>query len=566
MKKQTFLALALFISLSFFVKAQTGYLGGDITWTCIGSDSFIIKMVLYKDCNQAAMPDSIQMPIKCKSTGTLIQNLTIMKPPPVDITPTCGATSTRCQDPNSTFPYGIEQYTYSKLIVIPSSVSCCEISMSYTACCRSKAFTNIQGNSPFHLEAWLNRCISPCDNSPSFTNPPIAIICKDQDFVFCHGVVDIDVGGSGGLLDSLSYEWVAPKISSTAIVTYNSPFTFDKSMYFWGYPNEKLPFPRGFHLDQICGGIQFRPDSFGFSSMAEKVTEFRNGQKIIGETTREIAIIVIQCPKNNAPVLAGPYYKETCATSTVHFSIHTNDYDSKDTLLISWNGSISGALWNDNNKVVKHPTGTLSWTPAKEDASDIPYVFTVTVKDDACPVNGSATRAYQILVKPLPEAEHTKIDSGGGLYYFHAKTIVGKNPSYTWVGNFNPGFVFAGPSMHYKFDKPGKYPYTLQVETQQCQRIYFDTLVYDTNVSISPVKAKKLVVYPNPAGEQILLKFENPEVIRAISVFNSLGETVLQKSKTNLPYLLDISSLNTGVYILQLDTQTEKYWKRILIK
>ncbi|MBT3934265.1 MAG: T9SS type A sorting domain-containing protein, partial [Bacteroidetes bacterium] len=81
-----------------------------------------------------------------------------------------------------------------------------------------------------------------------------------------------------------------------------------------------------------------------------------------------------------------------------------------------------------------------------------------------------------------------------------------------------------------------------------------------------PVKAKKLVVYPNPAGEQILLKFENPEVIRAISVFNSLGETVLQKSKTNLPYLLDISSLNTGVYILQLDTQTEKYWKRILIK
>jgi hypothetical protein len=473
MKKFTFLLLFVLFSIP-IVKAQPGYFGGDITWTCIGQDSFILKMVLYRDCNEGLMPDSIQVPIRCKSTGNTIKTLTITTPAAVDITPTCGASCTRCQSSTCAFPYGIEQYTFSKFFTFNNSVSCCEVGFSFTACCRSKSFTNIQAGSPFHIEAWMNRCVSPCDNSPIFTNPPIAIICKGQDFVFCHGVVDIDVGSSGGLLDSLSYEWTHPKTSSSTNVNYNSPFTYDKPMYFWGYPDVTLPFPRGFHLDQVCGGMQFRPDSLGFSSMAEKVIEYRNGQ-IIGETTRDIAIIVIQCPKNNAPVLNGPYYKEVHADKTVSFSISTNDYDTKDSLRILWNQAIPGAVWTDNNNTgEKHPSATLSWTPSSAYISDIPYVFTVMVRDDACPVNGSMTRAYQILVKPWPE-------------------------------------------------------------------------------DVKEIEEEVLQVYPNPAHHELLVKLDQSRVVESVLLINSAGEVVLQKSETKLPCVLDVSSLNSGVYFLVVD-------------
>jgi PKD repeat protein len=338
-------------------------------------------------------------------------------------------------------------------------------------------------NNSFYCDAILNRCVTPCDNSPTFTNPPVAIICVGQNFVFNHGGLDMDLNTSGGLLDSLSYSWTIPMGYNGSALTYSSPYAVNKSIYFWGFPNVNLPFPRGFHLDPTTGDISFRPMKIEQTVMALKVEEWRNingTMTLIGQIRRDLQIIVISCPNNNAPYLSGPFYKEICATNTVNFSIATNDYDTKDTLLVSWNGAIPGASWSDNNKQVKHPTGTMSWTPGEQHASSIPYVFTVTVKDDACPVNGSSTRAYQILVKPLPKANITVIDSGCGDYYLYAQAVVGNGASFTWVGNFNPGFVYAGPSMHYKFKGPGKYPYTLQVEAQQCQRVYFDTIEVDT--------------------------------------------------------------------------------------
>ena len=478
--------LFFFITFSFPANASIGYLGGDMTWTCIGQDSFIIRMVLYRDCNQDPMVSSVNLAIKCKSSGSLISNVSIHTPPPVDITPTCGHSCTRCQSASCSFPYGIEQYTFTKFLVFDNSVSCCELLLSYKGCCRSSAFTNIQPGQLFYLEAMLNRCISPCDNSPSLTNPPIAIICLGQDFVFCHGVVDIDVNPNGVFIDSLAYEWIAPSSATNTAVAFNHPYTFDKPLFFWGYPDANLAFPRGFHLDDHTGGLIFRPLKIEFASFALKIKEYRKGQ-IIGELSRDIGVLVISCPNNNAPVLSGPFYKEIVAGNTVNFSIHTNDYDTKDTLIISWNTSIPGAVWTDNNKQVKHPTGQLSWTPSISDARIIPHVFTVTVKDDACPVNAKLTRAYQVMVRAYP-------------------------------------------------------------------------------VSIDEAIEEKLIVYPNPASNNLIITLDKPTFVNAIILFNTLGEIVWKETDTQLPYELDISRLHSGVYILQLELEHFKIQKRILIK
>ncbi|MBT7826066.1 MAG: hypothetical protein HN600_05685, partial [Bacteroidetes bacterium] len=339
MKKSIIFALFLFsiISFSSFQTAKaTHMMGSDITWTCIGQDSFIIKLVIYRDCNGVNL-GSASIPIKCATTGASIASLSIAKPVPIDITPTCGASCTRCVTSSCAFPYGIEQYTYQKLVVLSNAGSCCKVAISYSLCCRNVTITTISnpGSSSFYVEALLDRCVTPCDNSPSFTNPPVAIICIGQNFVFNHGVVDIDIGGSGGLLDSLSYEWTQPLGSASGPLSYLGQYSYDKPLYFWGFPNKNLPFPRGFHLDPATGDISFRPMKIEQTVMAIKIGEWRKNAsgtyELIGQVRRDIQIIIISCPNNNAPVLSGPYYKEICATNTVNFSIATNDYDTKDT-------------------------------------------------------------------------------------------------------------------------------------------------------------------------------------------------------------------------------------------
>jgi len=484
MKGKKIILLIFLIISSFFISLPTvkatHMMGSDITWTCVGKDSFMIKLVIYRDCNGVQL-SAASIPIKCASTGITITTVSISKPPPVDITPTCGSSCTRCQSSGCSFPYGIEQYTFTKLVVL--NTNCCDLILSYSMCCRNSTITTGAANANFYIDAKMNRCQNPCDNSPTFTNPPIAIICVGQDFIFNHGVIDVDIDSNGGLIDSLSYEWTPPLSNAGAPISYTSSYAYDKPVFFWGFPNANLPSPRGFHLDPATGDISFRPMKVEQTVMAIKIGEWRkiNGTYTkIGEIRRDLQIIIISCPNNNPPVLGGPYYKEVCATNTVTFSIATNDYDTKDTLLISWNGAIPGASWSSNNKQVKHPTGVFTWTPGEQHASNIPYVFTATVKDDACPVNGSSTRAYQILVKPLPKAKITEVDSGCGDYHLFAQPILGASPSFLWTGLFPGGFNVPGTYVHYKFKGPGKYPYQLKVDAANCTRIYNDTIEVDT--------------------------------------------------------------------------------------
>jgi len=482
-------AFILFIILPLIGKADH-FIGSDLTWKCIGQDSFLVSLTIYRDCNGIPM-HPIAIVAKCASTGATITTLNISKPQGVDITPTCGSSCTRCQTSGCSFPYGIERYVFTSLLVLSNAGSCCEIVMSFQSCCRNLTITTGIANQSFYCDGRLNRCINPCDNSPTFTNAPVAIICVGQDFIFNHGAIDIDISSTGGLIDSLSYEWTSPLGYGGAVLSYSSPYSYDKPIYFWGFPSTTLSFPRGFHLDKTTGDISFRPMKVEQTVMALKISEFRtiNGVKVkIGEIRRDIQFIVISCPNNNAPILSGPFYKEVCATNTVSFSIATNDYDTKDTLLISWNGAIPGATWSSNNKQVKHPTGVMTWTPGEQHASPIPYVFTATVKDDACPVNGSSTRAYQILVKPLPKAKITEVDSGCGDYHLFAQPVLGNSPSFLWVGNFSGGFTIPGTYCHYKFKGPGKYPYSLKVDAQNCTRVYNDTIEVDTFLVLNLTK------------------------------------------------------------------------------
>ena len=475
----TILCIVFCLSIFSFQVKATHIMGAEFEWTCVGQDSFLIGLTIYRDCNYQPMTTA-SIPFKCSTSGSTITTAYIATPPPIDITPTCAASCTRCQSSSCHFPYGIEEYKYTKLVVLSNGGSCCNVRMSYSSCCRTSGITTGGANTNFYTEAELSRCIGTNNSSPKFSNAPITIICIGQDYVFNNGSINSDTNASGQLLDSISYEWTSPLSSSGGNIAYTGQYAYNKPIYFWGFPSVNLPFPRGFHLNQVTGDISFRPMKIEQTTYALKVKEWReiNGiMTVIGVTQREMGTIVISCPNNNAPLLSGPYYKEVEAGDYISFSITTYDYDQTDSLFLSWNESIQNANWSSTSGIVKHPIGTLSWVPKWKDISPIPHVFTVTVRDDACPVNGQSTRAYQVLVKPPVLGEIEITNQQCGKYLFDViNTPTGL--SYTWYDitqNIQP--ISLAKSFTHNYPNPGTYIIRLKINNKNISINKYDTIV-----------------------------------------------------------------------------------------
>jgi hypothetical protein len=458
-------------------------LGADITWKCVGQDSFLIKLDVFTDCaglNQNLSP----IYFKCNSIpGTNITQLNISPGTSVDITPVCSTFCLKCTNPGCPVLFGIKKFSIQGLVKLNNAGSCCQIVLSWSGY-RQPTITTGAASGQLYCEAILNRCLNPCDNSPVFTNSPVILLCKGQDFSYNHGAIDKDVNAEGGLADSLAYHWTAPLWKAGSVIPYNGTFSYDKPITFYGYPQDTLALPRGLHLDHNTGDIKFRPMKTEVTVMVVKVDEFRNGVKI-GEIRRDLTVFVINCNANSPPALSTPNNiktKHVCPGDTVTFSFSTSDPNSNDYTTISWNNTITGAVWWNNNGQIQHPSATLRWIPEKSQGSSLPYTFTVTVKDNACPLSAQYTETYRIFVNPVPE-NITITDSGCGTYYFKTPHVTGIVPRYTWSSD---SFAFS-PDTGYMVSHnflPGHYQVKLDMMLPACSRNFSKNFHVDSFLSV----------------------------------------------------------------------------------
>lgn len=475
----------LFIGLFFLINNgsyASKFMASDFGWQKVGQDSFLVTLTIYKDCNGAAL-GTAKIYFKCIATNSITDSLLISAPTGTDVTPVCSSTQTRCKSSTSTFPYGISRYIYQGIIYLNNAGSCCSIRMYYADSNRNSNITTGAASKPFYTEAIFNRCISPADHAPTFSNLPVEILCKGQDHSFNPGIIDNDKDSSGNL-DSMLYEWAVPLKSFNDTITYTGSYSYDKPIYFWGFPNAALPFPRGIHLDPWSGDIQFRPMKDEVTVMAIKVKEYRKGT-YIGEVRRDIQTIVMTCTNNNPPLIYAPsgWPRKNCPGIPISKTFSTSDPNTNDTVTISWNHGIPGATLTTTNGQSKHPTATFSWTPTDSDVSTTPYTFTITARDNACPISATYTQAYQYTIQPNPKASISVVDSGCGLYYFNAQLISGVGPIYSWLGQnftFNPKI---GNTVYHRFNK-GTYPYSMTIVASGCATTYYDTIVADSFLSI----------------------------------------------------------------------------------
>ena len=97
MKLTQVFVIILALNLFTFSNAySTHVFGGEITWECVGQDSFIINVAVYRDCNGIGLWRA-PIVIKCASTGSVIVRDTANLPTPTDITPVCDQYCSRCE-------------------------------------------------------------------------------------------------------------------------------------------------------------------------------------------------------------------------------------------------------------------------------------------------------------------------------------------------------------------------------------------------------------------------------------------------------------------------------------
>jgi gliding motility-associated-like protein len=388
--------------------------GADMSYKCIGPNQFEFTLTVYRDCEGNPVQPTYKIDYSSLSCN-IQDNVTVTQVAYSEISPVCDGSVTVCAGGTQT--PAIQKYIYKGVVTL---AQCTDWVFSWRDCNRNANIDNIdQPNSTcLYIEATLNNVVAPSNSSPSFLNNPVSFLCTDQANFLNPGTVENDG-------DGLSFSTVTPKSGKGSTVIYNSSFT----------SNNPLSSSPPFSVDPTNGNIFIQPTDTKISVTAILVEERRNGV-LVGSVMRDMQLIPRDC--NNAnPILSGINTTSSdvisvCAGNPICFFINGSDTDAGQNLTLSWDHAI------DSGKFVvtgtaKAPRGRFCWQTLLSDVGE--HSFTATLKDDFCPVYGSSTKSYRIIVNANPIVRlpnDTIISCSATVSLTPTITIGPPNYSYKW--------------------------------------------------------------------------------------------------------------------------------------
>jgi gliding motility-associated-like protein len=428
-----FCAVFLLIPLLYNGGASASHsMGADMTYQCLGGNTYRITLSFYRDCIGSPAPGNPYVNINSSSCSQSL-GVSLSKVPGTgqEVTPACSSTVTTCNGGSFT---GIQEWVYSGVVTLPAQ--CSDWIFGYSLCCRNAAITTIQNPSTntFYISSTLNNLITPCNSSPTFSNKPVPFLCIGQQFCFNHGAYDVDG-------DSLVYSLISPRQTFNTNVAYIAPYS----------PTNPLNSVPATNFNTATGDICVTPQSMEVTVTAVLVREYRNGV-LIGSVERDLQLTVMNCA-NHLPTLSGingtsNFTMGACVNQPICFNILSSDTDAGQQLTINWNNSIPGAMFTQTGGLT--PTGTFCWTPDTSDAGRM-HSFTVTVHDNACPYFGSQIFSYHINVSNLKVAlGPIPAVACGGLANITANVTGASGPvTYLWSTGTTSTSISGGPGTYW---------------------------------------------------------------------------------------------------------------------
>jgi gliding motility-associated-like protein len=415
LENKWFLMALAFVFLFNTNSKGTHITGADLSYKCIGPNKFEFTLSVYRDCisliDVNTSYDIDYSSLSCNKQG----NITLEKVGYEDISPICPGTITKCAGGTQT--PAIEKHIFKGTVTLPQ---CTDWVFSWRDCTRNSSIDNIDqpDKNCMYIEATLNNVVAPSNSSPSFLNNPVSFLCIGQGNFLNPGTVEPDG-------DAVQFALTTPKTSRRDTVIYIPPFSVTSPL------SSNPPFS----LNSSNGNISINPTTDNITVTAIRVEERRNGV-LVGSVMRDMQLIPRNC--NNAnPVLSGINNTSAdvisvCAGSPVCFFINGSDTDIGQNLTLTWNHAIDSGTFVVTGTPTA-PRGKFCWKTKLTDVGQ--YSFTVTVKDDFCPVYGSATKSYKVIVNPNP------------IVKLPADTIIPCNSSVT----LTPTITLGPPPYFYKW-------------------------------------------------------------------------------------------------------------------
>jgi len=339
----------------FFLTLQTAYaahiVGGEIIYSCLGSNQYKIQLKIYRDCFSGGAPFD--------NPGTLyifLSNGQIYKQ--VNAVPNITNIPANVSNPCMVSPPNVcvEEGVYNFIVTLPPTTG--GYNLVYQRCCRNNTIVNL--NSPASQGASYiahipDFNIASCNSSPYFNNFPPIVICANESLHFDHSATDPDG-------DSLVYSLCAPFTGGSQATPLPSPANpppYSKVSYSSGF-NAANPLPANpkIKIDPQTGLLSGKPTMLGQFVVGVCVKEYRNGV-LLDIHRREFQFNITNCSPMIVAAIpstsANPDSMSFCNGFSVTFgnnSIGANSF--------YWDFGVPGMQSDTSNQ--KYPTFSYSDT------------------------------------------------------------------------------------------------------------------------------------------------------------------------------------------------------------
>lgn len=356
----------------------------DISYECLGNNNYEFTLRLYRDCR--GIPITPRYTIQIQGIGAC-SNISI----PTSIPKVSEIElPVLCSDPNiprscgfngTSLGLGYEEIIYKGRVNL-AQLNGCNWQVSWATCCRNNAITTANPATSTYVYASFIDSSIVCNNSPTFNNTPVFIVCDSNLQEISNAMIDLDG-------DSLVYSLVNPLDAYNTFVPYNAGFSATQPL---------TTTPAGFQFNPSSGQMTFTPSGTQVTITDVLVQEYRNGQ-LIGQTQRSIQIAVMNCNNNNSLTLDQVSRQvngiwqtqgtnttfDICPGEVLNFKLELSDVDANDTLAL--NAAYSSLLRTYPNATVQSYHGAATNQLTIEVSIPIVQVgtFTLGVNDNACP-------------------------------------------------------------------------------------------------------------------------------------------------------------------------------------
>ena len=303
--------------------------GGEMSYTCLGGNTFEVKLTVYRDCFYGAPNANFDPEASIgifDSNNQLVLSLNdapggqLLIPETEDDTLSIVLSDPCLFAPNDVC---VHSMTYVDTVVLPPISG--GYQLVYQRCCRNSSISNIISSFDTGASFVINiseTALLECNSSPQFSAMPPVFLCINEPFIFDQSVIDIDG-------DSLVYSFCTP---------------FDGASFDDPRPQPPLPPPYDeinwldppYNLNNLLGGapleidsntgiVTATPNTQGLFLVGMCIQEYRDGE-LISESRREFQYNVGVCTELIADFETPEFQCEDFQVDFNNTSVNAEEY------------------------------------------------------------------------------------------------------------------------------------------------------------------------------------------------------------------------------------------------